>query len=85
MAEHVYLLTIILPLATILLIFTMRYWSGAVHAHKNKANEEAYRALSDKVNVALQDQASSLIALKSDVAKLSVSLVAIEKILKDVE
>jgi hypothetical protein len=85
MAEHVYLLTIILPLGTVLLIFTMKYWSGAVQARKSKTHEEAYRALSDKLAVSLNEHASSLSTLKSDVAKLSVSLAAIEKILKEVE
>ncbi|HTC14610.1 MAG TPA: hypothetical protein VK695_02285 [Steroidobacteraceae bacterium] len=79
-----YLLTLILPLVTILIVFGMKYWSLAVQSRAMKAGEDAYRALSEKTVVAQQDNATSLEAIRADVVKLTESVKAIENILKQV-
>lgn len=79
-----YLLTLILPLVTILIVFGMRYWSAAVQSRAAKSGEEAYRALAEKAVAAQQDNATALSAIRADVAKLSGSLSTVEDILKQV-
>ena len=79
-----YLLTLILPLVTILIVFGMKYWSSAVQSRAMKAGEDAYRALSEKTVVAQQDNATALAAIRADVAKLAESVKAMENILKQV-
>ena len=45
MAVYLYLLTICLPLATVLLIFGMRYVSAVQQAKARLANDDAYRQI----------------------------------------
>ena len=85
MVEQIfYLLTLILPLVTILIVFGMKYWSSAVQSRAMKAGEDAYRGLAEKTVVAQQDNANSLAAIRADVVKLAESVKAIENILKQV-
>ena len=84
MAEHVYLLTISLPLATILLVFAMRYAAAAVQARATKASEEAYRVLAERAVAAQQENAAALATIKAELAKLSASQASVEAILKQV-
>ena len=79
-----YLLTLILPLVTILIVFGMKYWSAAVQSREAKFGEEAYRALAEKVAAAQEDNATALSAIQAEVAKLSGSLATVENILKQV-
>ena len=79
-----YLLTLVLPLVTILIVFGMKYWSAAVQSRSAKVAEEAYRALAEKAVAAQHDNATALSAIQADVAKLSGSLAAVENILKQV-
>jgi len=79
-----YLLTLILPLVTILIVFGMKYWSAAKQARATQASEDAYRALAERSAAAQQDSASALAAIRADVAKLTESLAAVENILKQV-
>jgi hypothetical protein len=84
MVNTIYLLTLILPLVTILIVFGMKYWSLAVQSRAMKSGEEAYRVLSEKTVVAQQGNANSLEAIRADVVKLTESVRAIESILKQV-
>jgi len=79
-----YLLTLILPLVTVLIVFGMKYWSAAVQSHAAKVGEEAYRELAEKAVAAQRDNATALSAIQADVAKLSGSLAKVENILKQV-
>ena len=47
MAEHIYLLTIGLPLATVLLVFAMRYGSAVLQARAKGQNEASRREVLD--------------------------------------
>ena len=79
-----YLLTLILPLVTILIVFGMKYWSQAMQSRAAEARDEAYRALAEKAVAAEQDNATALSGIRSDIAKLCASLATVEKILKQV-
>lgn len=79
-----YLLTLILPLATILIVFGMKYRSDAAQSRAAKLNEEAYRSLAEKAVAAQQENAAALGAIQSHVARLSGSLSNVESILKQV-
>lgn len=47
MAEHIYLLTIGLPLATVLLVFAMRYGSLVLQARARGQSDASRQELSD--------------------------------------
>ncbi|QNH11373.1 hypothetical protein [Xanthomonas sp. SI] len=70
MSEHLYLLTICLPLGTVLLIFGMRYLAAVRQAKAQLDHNQAYRVLAEKTQAALSD--------------IRTRLDGIEKILKDV-
>jgi len=78
MAEHVYLLTLFLPLGTVLIIFGMKYYAAIQQAKARLASDEAYRQVAEQAAAAQAETAAAL-------ADLKVRLTAIEKILKEVE
>jgi hypothetical protein len=78
MSEPIYLLTIFMPLATILLVFGMRALTAIKKAKLQADNEEAYRLLAERAVAAQQETAAAL-------ADLKIRIIAIEKVLKDVE
>jgi Tfp pilus assembly protein PilO len=85
MSEHVYFVTIFLIFGTVLLVFGMKYFSATKRARSTVANEDAYRELVDKA-VSFQGQsAASLAAMQAGIAEIKSRLVAVEKILKEVE
>ena len=71
MSESVYFLTICLPLATILIVFGMRYRALVLQARAQAAGNSAHVAALAKVSDALAD--------------VQARLAGIEKILKQVE
>ncbi len=85
MAEHLYLLTITLPLATILLVFGMRYFSAVQQARARLANDDAYRQIAEKAANAQSETATALTAIQAALADVRARLTAVEKVLKDVE
>ena len=85
MSEHLYLLTICLPLATILLVFGMRYFSAVQQAKARLANDDAYRQIAAKSAAAQDQTATALAAIGATLADLQSRLAALEKILREVE
>lgn len=85
MAEYVYFLTIGLPLATILLIFGMKYFSAAQQAKARLANDEAYRQIAAQAIAAQQETAARLASIDATLADLKARLSGVEKLLKEVE
>jgi len=85
MTELLYLLTICLPLATILLVFGMRYFSAIQQAKARLANDDAYRRIAEKAATAQAETATALSAIQAALADVRNRLTAVEKILKDVE
>ncbi len=85
MSENLYLLTICLPLATILLIFGMRYFSAVQQAKARLANDEGYRQLAAKAAAAQADTATALSSIDATLADVKSRLTVVEKVLKEVE
>jgi hypothetical protein len=85
MSATIYLLTICLPLATILLVFGMRSYSAVQQARLRLANDEAYRQLAEKSAAAQAEAATALASISVTLAELKSRVGAIEKVLKEVE
>jgi hypothetical protein len=85
MHEHVYLLTIGLPLLTILLVFGMRYYAAVQQAKARLADEGAWRGIAEKAAAAQAETASALVSINDTLLELRSRMAAVEKILKEVE
>ena len=85
MSASIYLLTLCLPLGTILLVFGMRYFSAIQQARARLANDDAYRQIAEKAAAAQSETASALSAIQASLAEMKTRLGAVEKILKEVE
>ena len=85
MSEHVYFLTIGLPLAALLLIFGMKYYSAAVQARARLAHDDAYRQLATQTATAQTQTAAALASIDATLAEVKTRLAAVENILKTVE
>ncbi len=80
-----YLLTISLPLGTILLVFGMRYFSAVQQAKARLENDEAYRQIPEKAVAVQSANATLLSSIQAALAEVGTRLTAVEKILKEVE
>ena len=85
MAEHVYLISISLPIVAVLLVFAMRYWSAVQQARIRLALDDAYRQLAEKSAAAQSQSAASLASMEAALADLKTRVAGIEKVLKEVE
>lgn len=85
MNEHVYLLTLCLPLATVLMVFGMRYYSAIQQAKTRLANDDAYRQVTAQAASAQAETAAALASIQSTLGDVTVRLAAVEQILKAVE
>lgn len=85
MAEHVYLLTLFLPLATALLIFGMKYYASVQQAKARLASDEAYRQVAEQAAAAQAETAATLAAMNATLGEVKARLAVVEKILKEVE
>ena len=85
MSESIYLLTLFLPLVTILLVFGMRYWSAVQQARARLANDDAYRELAARSAAAQAETAIAVAAINATLVDLKSRIVAVEKVLKEVE
>ncbi len=85
MTPTLYLVTICLPLGTILIVFGMRYVSAVQQAKARLANEDAYRQLAARAASAEAETATALTAIQAALSEVRARLTAIEKVLKDVE
>jgi Tfp pilus assembly protein PilO len=84
MSEHLYLLSIGLPLVTILLVFGMRYFAAIQQAKARLANDDAYRQIAEKAAAAQSETAAALSSIQAALEDVRSRLTAVEKILKDV-
>ena len=85
MTELLYLLTICLPLATVLLVFGMRYFSAIQQARARLANDDAYRQLAETASATQSRIAASLSVMETALSDVRARLAAVETILKAVE
>ena len=81
---HNFLVPTILALATILLVFGMKYMSGARQARLRGAGDDTYRLLAEKVTAAQFAVTESLAAAKVELADVRARLVSIERMLREV-
>jgi hypothetical protein len=80
-----YLLTLVLPLATILIVFGMRYYATVQQARARLANDDAYRQLAESASASQSQIATSLAAIESNLTDVRARMAAVETILKAVE
>ncbi len=85
MSETIFLLTLGMPLATVLIVFGMRYFSAVQQAKYRFASDEAYRTIAEKAVVAQSDTAAALQTIDASLADLKARMAAVEKMLKEVE
>jgi Tfp pilus assembly protein PilO len=81
----VYLLTICLPLATVLLVFGMKYFAMVQQAKARTARDEADRRLADELARTQAETVAQLAAMNAALARLDGRMGAVEKVLKEVE
>ena len=85
MTATYYLLTLVLPLATILIVFGMRYYAAVQQARARLANDDAYRQLAESASAAQSQIATSLAAMEANLSDVRNRMAAVETILKAVE
>ncbi len=85
MTTTLYLLTLVLPLGTILIVFGVRYWSAVQQAKARLANDDAYRQLAETASSAQSRIATSLAAVEANLSDVRTRMAAMEAILKAVE
>ena len=85
MTVILYLLTLVLPLATILIVFTMRYHATVQQAKARLAGDDAYRQLAESTSAAQSQIATSLAAMETRLSDMRSRMAAVETILKAVE
>ena len=85
MTTMLYLLTLVLPLATILIVFGMRYYAAVQQARARLANDDAYRQLAESASAAQSRIATSLAAMEASLSDVRTRMAAVETILKAVE
>ncbi|KQZ27710.1 hypothetical protein [Duganella sp. Root1480D1] len=84
MSEHIYLLTLGLPLATALIVFGMKYWSAAHKARAGAASAEAYRELAVRSAAVQAENAAALASMQATLANMNSRLAEVETMLKEV-
>jgi hypothetical protein len=80
-----YLLTLLLPLATILIVFAMRANAAVQQAKARAVGDDAYRQLAESASAAQSQIAASLAAAETSLADVRTRMAAVETILKAVE
>jgi len=85
MTTILYLLTLVLPLATILIVFGVRYYAAIQQARARQANDDAYRQLAESASATQSQIATSLAAMEANLSDVRTRMAAVETILKAVE
>jgi hypothetical protein len=85
MTITLYLLTLVLPLATILIVFGVRYYALVQQAKARLANDDAYRQLAESASAAQSKIATTLAAMEASLSDVRNRMAAVETILKAVE
>jgi phage shock protein A len=85
MSKQVYLLTLCLPLLTVLLVVAIRHVSAVLQARARIAQDDAYRQLAAQAVQAQAETTAQLSAMNAVLASLESRTASVEKILKQVE
>lgn len=85
MSETLYLLTLCIPLAALLLIFGMKYFAAVQQARALLGQERAYKELAAQVSRVQTETAVVLSLINASLSELSARTASIDQILKQVE
>jgi hypothetical protein len=85
MTVVLYLLTLVLPLATILIVFGRRQNADVQLARARLVSDDAYRQLAESASAAQSQIASRLAAIEDNMSDVRSRIAVIETILKAVE
>jgi hypothetical protein len=85
MSTSNYLLTLCLPLLTVLLVVAIRHVSLVLQARARLAQDDAYRQLAAQAAQAQAETAAQLAAMSATLARLESRTASVEQILKQVE
>jgi hypothetical protein len=85
MTQMLYLLTLVLPLATVLIVFGVRYYADVQKTRARLAYDDAYRQLAESAAAAQSQIATSLAAMEANLSGMLIRMGAVETILKAVE
>jgi hypothetical protein len=81
----IYLLTICLPLATVLLVFGMKYFAAVQQARATSAQLASWQELAARVQQSQAETAQVLTGIRTTLADLDARLGNVERILQQVE
>ena len=85
MSPHIYLLTLGLPLLTVLLVVSIKQVSAVLQARARLAQDDAYRTLAAQAAQSQAETAAQLAAMSATLARLESRTASVEQILKQVE
>ncbi|WP_317203875.1 hypothetical protein [Janthinobacterium sp.] len=85
MSENVFFAAFFFPAAAAVLVFFMKYVSAVLQARVRLAQDEAYRAIAAQAVAAPAETAAALAAMGGTLTQMQSRLIALEKILKEVE
>jgi hypothetical protein len=85
MTTTLYLLTLVLPLATILMVVGVRYYAVVQQAKARLAIDDAYRRLAESASAAQSQIAARLAAMDANLSDVRARMSAVETILKAVD
>jgi Tfp pilus assembly protein PilO len=85
MSKDVYLLTLILPLLTVLLVVAIRHVSAVLQARARLAQDDAYRQLAAQAAQSQAEMAAQLAAMSATLSRLESRTASVEQILRQVE
>ena len=85
MSKDVYLLTLCLPLLTVLLVVAIRQVSSVLQARARLAQDDAYRQLAAQAAQSQAETAAQLAAMSATLARLESRTASVEQILRQVE
>ena len=85
MSKDVYLLTLCLPLLTVLLVVAIKHVSAVLQARARFAQDDAYRQLAAQAAQSQAETAAQLSAMNAALASLESRTAGVERILKQVE
>ena len=84
MHPAIYLITILLPFTTAIIIFSMKYASSYSAARAKLADQADFRKLAEANAASLAQITASLKLIEADIARQGTSLSSVETILKQV-
>lgn len=84
MTGFFYLITITLPLATVLIAVWMWRQASVLKAQARLANDDAYKKIAEEGAKAQTETAAALAAIQSSLADVRARLESVERVLKDV-